>query len=135
MIALLSKSALILPIRVKNPVIVLLLLAFGACFEVSYSNKKVSSSGSSSVMRHSPESPDFPLSTPFSTDEESSSMEDNFSEDDENFLDLSIISVCFSEPICFHYQNNSPLQEFLSRPFTPPESLPVRQAGGIHNWA
>ena len=128
MIALLSKSELILPIRVKNPVIVLLLLAFGVWFEVSYSNKKVSSSGYSSVMCHAPESPDLPLSIPFSTDGEFSGIEDDFWEDDENFISLSIISVFLSESICFHHQNNSLPQEFLNRPFTPPKSLPRRHS-------
>ena len=127
MIALLTISELILRLRVKNLVIVLLLLAFGVWFEVSFSNKKVSSSGYSSVMCHVPESPDLPISIPFSTDE-SSGMEDNFWEDDENFISLSIISVFLSESICFHHQNNSLPQEFLNRPFTPPKSLPRRHS-------
>ena len=129
MIALLSKSELILPIKVKNPVIVLLLLVFGICFEVSYSNKKVSGSHYNSVMCYTPENSDFPLSIPFSTDGEFSGIEDDFWEDDESFIKLSIISVFLSESIGFHYQNNSLLLELLNRPFTPPESPPVRQAG------
>lgn len=78
MIALLSKLEIILPIKVKNSVIVLLLLAFGVFFEVSSANKKVFSANYSSIMHHAPESPDFPLSIPFSTGEESPSIGDDF---------------------------------------------------------
>ena len=123
MIALLSKSELILPIRVKNPVILLLLLALGVCFEVSYFNKKGSNEHYSSVIRYTPESPGFPLSIPLSTGEWASSIGDDFWEEDGNFIDLSIISVFSSESIYFHHQSNSLLQESLNLPFTPPESV------------
>jgi len=120
MIVLLSKSEPILHIKVKNLLIVLLLLPLGVCFEVSYSIIKVSSSHYNGVMRHAPESPDFPLSIPFSTDEESLGMEDDFWDGDEN-INLSIISVFLSESICFHYQNNSILSGSLKPPFSPPK--------------
>lgn len=111
----------------KNPAILLLLLAFGVCFEVSYFNKKASNEHYSSVMRYTPESHDFPLSIPLSTGEDSSGIEGDFWEDDENFIDLSIISVFLSGSIYFHYQNNSQLRESLNLPFSPPESVTLNR--------
>ena len=83
----------------------------------------------SSVMRYVPESPDFPVSNPLSAGEVPSDIEDDFSEDDENFFNLASTSFFVSESIYFHQQSNSLIQESLYPPFTPPESLPVRQAG------
>ena len=131
MIGLLTYFKLILLTRAKNLVLVLLLLAFGASIEAPYfiNINKISNEQYSTVMRYVPESPDFPLSNPLSAGEVPSDIEGDFSEDDENFFNLASISFFVSEPIYFHQQSNSLIQESLYPPFTPPESLPVRQAG------
>ena len=127
MIGLLTYFKLILLTRAKNLVLVLLLLAFGASIEAKYFI--ISNEQYSSVMRYVPESPDFPVSNPLSAGEVPSDIEGDFSEDDENFFNLAGISFFVSESIYFHQQSNSLIQESLYPPFTPPESLPVRQAG------
>lgn len=104
--------------RAKNMVNVLVLLALRACFEVPHFNREVSGEHDSGVMRYAPASPDFPLSIPLSTGEESSGIEDGG-----DFIDLSIIEAVLSESIYFHYQNNSLLQGSHNPPFTPPESV------------
>jgi hypothetical protein len=108
--------------RMINPAILLLLLAFGVFFEVFCSDKKVSSRYCS-VMRHAPEGLDFPLSIPFSTKEEPSGMEVDFSEDDDNLINLVSIQFFVSEPTYFNQHTISPIQESLHPPFTPPESV------------
>ena len=123
MIALLSKLDLMQHTRARNLVIMVLLLAFGVCFEVSYFNKKGSNEHYSSAIHYTPESHDFPLSIPLSTGEGCSGIGDDFWEEDGNFIDLSTISVFSSESIYFHHQSNSQLQESLNLPFTPPESV------------
>jgi hypothetical protein len=127
MIALLSILDLILPVRVKNLAILLLLLAFGVYFGVSDSNKKVSSHYNSSVILNVPDSPDFPLSIPLSTKEESSGIGGDLSEGDENLINLASFSLFVSESIYFNQQNNSPIQESLHPPFTPPESVTLNR--------
>lgn len=123
MIALLSKSEQILLFSVKNLAITLLLLAFGVHFGVCYSNNVRSGTYYCSVIPPTSSSADFPLTTPFSTEEESSGMEDDFWEYDDNLLKVLISSVHPSSSICFYYQNSFQVQEFLTCPFTPPKIL------------
>ena len=100
------------------------MIAFGAYFEVPYFIKKASNEQyCSSVIRYAPESSHFPLSIPVSAGEESSGIGDDFSEGDEEVIDLSILSVSLSKSLYSQYPNNSRFQEFLNRPFTPPESI------------
>ncbi len=123
MIALLPYLEQMLCNRTKNLVFALLLLSFAVCCEVPYFIKKASNEHYSSVIRSTPETTHFPLSIPLSTGEEPTGIEDEFSEDDEGVTNLSILSVSLSKSIYFPYQNNSQFQEFLNRPFTPPESI------------
>lgn len=128
MIALLSYLELMLYHKAKNPVIVLLLITFGICFEVSNFNKRDSNEHYSSTIRYTQESPDFPLSIPLSTGGGSSSgIGDDFWEEDGNFIDLSIVSVFSSESTYFYQHNHSPIQESLHPPFTPPESVTLNR--------
>jgi hypothetical protein len=127
-IALLFKSEQILSFRAKNLAAMLLLLTFGVNFEFFDATNDSYGSDRCMVISQTPESSDFPLSAPFSTDKESSGIEDDFLQDHETFIKLSITAVYQPKSVWFHYQKNFLPQEFLTRPFTPPEP-------GTHNRA
>ena len=111
-------------VNTKNLVIVFLLLAYGTSCFVSpfiFAKKAAFNVSGYSALTHTSENSGFPSSIPLTTEQESSDAEDDFSEDDENFIVLSSISFFMSEVSSFHYLNSSQLPGSLSLPFSPPE--------------
>lgn len=101
--------------NLKAKILLFLLFAYGA---YSIVPSRISDNG---AMLYQQESSGLPFHDPLSTGQEASDIEDNFSQDDESFIDLSSISFFMSESNRFHYLNDSQLPGSLNLPFSPPE--------------
>jgi hypothetical protein len=114
-------------LKTKNLVIALLLMAYAStCVvpSIGFTKKRVFSLSGSNTMVNTSESSNLPFSIPLSTEQESSGIEDKFSQEDESFIGLSSISISKTfDSRRFHYVNSPPLPGSINPPFSPPEIL------------
>ena len=112
-------------VKARNLVITLLLLAYASTCVISsaiFNKKQVSGTSDSNLIVNTSESSNLLFCIPLSTEQESSDAEDDFSQEDENFIDLSSFSLFTTLDFRrFHHLNNSPLPGSLNPPFSPPE--------------
>lgn len=114
-------------LKTKNLVIGLLLMGYAStCLVPStyFTKKQVFSLSGSNTMVNISESVNFPFSVPLSTDteQEPSDNENNFSQEDENFIGFPGISISPTlDSRHIHYVDNPPSPGSLIPPFSPPD--------------
>lgn len=115
--------------KTKALTLIFLLLAYGAsCFVPAciFAKKTIFNiAGNAEMVVYTPENTNSSFPIPLSSGQESSNTEEDFSQDDDKFINLANISFFrYTDSIPFHHLNNFILSGSLNSPFSPPEIRP-----------
>lgn len=90
---------------------------------VGFTTKQVLDPAGHNATVNISECPGVPFPLPLSSNQqESSDIEDEFSQEDESFIDISsVFPPASSDSIRFHWMKNCPFRGSVRPPFSPPE--------------